>query len=67
MRADNGGRTVILATSGSNTIFRRRGRAYHQKVTKTVDKQASGPHTNTLGREIKSPTQITDFELMTHT
>ena len=36
--------------------------------TKTVDKQASSPHTNyTLGREIKSPIQMMDFELMTYT
>ena len=34
------------------------------KSTKTVDKQASGPHTYTLGREIKSPVQMVDFELM---
>ena len=31
------------------------------KMTKTVDKQASGPHTNTMGREIKSPIHMTDF------
>ena len=33
---------------------------------KTVDKQASGPHTCTYtqGREVKSPKQMTDFELM---
>ena len=36
-------------------------------MMKTVDKQASGPHTNTLGQEIKSPIQMTDFELMTYT
>ena len=29
--------------------------------------QASGPHTNTMGREIKSPIEMTDFELMTYT
>ena len=34
---------------------------------KSVEKQASGPNTNTLGREIKSPIQMTDFELMTDT
>ena len=33
----------------------------------TLDKHASGTHTNTLGREIKSPLQIMDFELMTYT
>ena len=33
--------------------------------TKTADKQASNPHTNTVGREIKNPMQMTDFELMT--
>ena len=37
------------------------------KTTKTVDKQASGTHANTLGREIKSPIQMTDIELMTST
>ena len=37
------------------------------KSTKTVDKQASGPHTYTLGQEIKSPIQMVDFELMTYT
>ena len=44
-------------------VFLCRGRP----STKTADKQASGLHTNTLGREIKSPVQITDFELMTYT
>ena len=39
----------------ANTIFLHRGRAFSQKPRKPVDKQASGPHTNTLGREIKSP------------
>ena len=33
---------------------------------KNIDKQASGPHTNTLGREIKSPIQMTGFYLMTY-
>ena len=39
------------------------------KSTKTVDKQASGPHTYmyTLGREFQSPVQMADFELMTYT
>ena len=37
------------------------------KTMKTVDKQASGPHANTLGREIKSPKQMMDYELMTYT
>ena len=37
------------------------------KPTNIEDKQASGPHTNILGREIKSPIQMTDFELMTYT
>ena len=48
----------------TNTPFLRRGRAFPRKptkTTKTVDKQASGPHT--LGREIISPIQMTDFEL----
>ena len=39
----------------ANTIFLHRGRAFPRKRRKPVDKQASGPHTNTLGREIKSP------------
>ena len=30
------------------------GAPFHENV-KPVDKQASGPHTNTLDREIKSP------------
>ena len=34
---------------------------------KTVDKQASIPHTNTLGREIKKLIKMTDFELMAYT
>ena len=33
---------------------------------KTVHKQASGPNTNTLGREIRSLIQIMDFERMTY-
>ena len=51
----------------ANTVFLHRGRAFLTKTTKTVHKQASGSHTNTLGREIKSPIQMTDFELMTYT
>ena len=39
----------------ANTIFLPRGRNFPRKGGKPVDKQASGPHTNTLGREIKSP------------
>ena len=34
---------------------------------KPIDKHSSSPRTNTLGREIKSPIQMTDFELMTYT
>ena len=35
---------------------------------KTIDKQASGPHTNTLGQKIKVPyLQLMDFKLMTYT
>ena len=45
----------ILATA--NTVF---------LSTKTADKQTSGPYINTLGREIKSLIQMTDFELMTY-
>ena len=40
--------TSIDATA--NTVFLRRGRAFSTKTTKTVDKQASGSHTNTLGQ-----------------
>ena len=36
-------------------------------LLRVFSKQASGPHTNTLGQEIKSPIQMTDFELMTYT
>ena len=56
---------AILATA--STVFLRRGRTFPRKVTKTIEKQAFGPHTNTLDREIKSPIQMTDFELMTYT
>ena len=31
------------------------GAPFHEYKQKPVDKQASGPHTNTLGRENKSP------------
>ena len=48
---------VIDATA--NTIF-------HETDTNRRQ-QAYGPHTNTLGREIKSPIQMMDFELMTYT
>ena len=39
------------------------GAPFHE----TADKQASGPHTNILGQEIKSQIQMTAFELMTYT
>ena len=35
-------------------------------MTTTDKRRASAPHTNTLGREIKSPIQMTDIELMTY-
>ena len=44
-----------------------RERAFPRKQRKLLDKQASGPHTNTLGWEIKSPIQMMDFELMKYT
>ena len=46
---------AILATS--NKVYLRRGRP----SIKTSDKQAFGPHTNTLGREIKSLIQMKDL------
>ena len=46
---------VALIDTTANTIFLRRGRAFSRKRRKPVDKQASGPHTNILGQEIKSP------------
>ena len=51
----------------TNMFLHPRGRAFLRTRRKPVDKQASGPHTNTLGREIKSPIQMTDIELMTYT
>ena len=57
----------VLATidATANTSFLHRGRAFPPKRRKPVDKQASGP-IHTLGREIKSPVQMGDFELMTY-
>ena len=52
----------------ANTVFVRRGRAFPRKQRRPLDKQASGPHTNTLGREIKSLIKLTDLiELMAYT
>ena len=51
-----------------------RSKLFHQSQridatanTVFLHRQASGPHTYTLGREIKSPVQMVDFELMTYT
>ena len=58
-------KNTIDATA--NTVFLRRGVRLSTKTTKTVDKQASGSHTHTLGREIKSHMYTNDgFELMTY-
>ena len=51
----------------ANTVFLCKRARLSTKSTKTVDKRASGPHTYTLGREIKSPVQMVDIELMTYT
>ena len=47
---------LILATA-NNVFLNHTGRTLPQKF----DKRASGPHTNTLGWEIKSPIQMTEF------
>ena len=44
------------------------GAHFHENnEDRLIDKQASGPHTNTLGREIKSLIKMMDFELMAYT
>ena len=37
------------------------GAPFHEN-DENVDKQASGPHTNTLGRQTKSPIPLMDFD-----
>ena len=56
---------IIDATA--NTVFHENDENHSQKTSgRPIDKQASGPHTNSLGRETKSPIQMTDFDLMTY-
>ena len=60
-------KTLLIIDPTANTVFIRRGRAFPPNRQKTVDKQASSPHTNTLGREILSPIKMMDFELTAYT